>query len=185
LAKGWDVIGVDIDFQGNFPYPAAGFIRCDVREFSAVRGLAAGLRPQVIVASPPCDEFSRFMMPWTRARNPPQPDLTVVEACYRIAREYGCPIVLENVREAQRWLGTAKAHVGAFYLWGDVPAILPAVRIRKKESLSSTEKLKRAEVPLELAMWIAECFAADSADIISTPAAASMAAQTAMARDCR
>lgn len=35
------------------------------------------------------------------------------------------PIVVENVCGAQKWVGRARAHYGSFYLWGDVPALLP------------------------------------------------------------
>ena len=72
------------------------------------------------------------------------------DACFRIQREaseaateaYGCarcgiyhpatkldgcefapryiPMVVENVKGAQPWVGRAKAHYGSYYLWGDV-----------------------------------------------------------------
>ena len=32
---------------------------------------------------------------------------------------------MENVVGAQRWVGRAKWHFGSFYLWGDVPALMP------------------------------------------------------------
>jgi site-specific DNA-cytosine methylase len=41
----------------------------------------------LIVASPPCEEYSRWQMPWTRARNPPQPNTDLFWACFRIQRE--------------------------------------------------------------------------------------------------
>jgi hypothetical protein len=78
-------------------------------------------------------------MPWTRAKQiagglraeVPFPEgydgsrtleeLTALfDACFRIAREIGCPIVLENVKGAQPWVGRANAHYGSYYLWGDV-----------------------------------------------------------------
>ncbi len=47
-------------------------------------------------------------------------------ACFRIQRE-ACeaagryiPMVVENVKGAQPWVGRAKANFGSFYLWGDV-----------------------------------------------------------------
>jgi hypothetical protein len=33
--------------------------------------------------------------------------------------------VIENVKGAQPWVGRAKWHYGSFYLWGDVPALMP------------------------------------------------------------
>ena len=52
-------------------------------------------------------------------------------ACFRIQREAieaagrHIPMVVENVRGAQPWVGRAKWNFGSFYLWGDVPALMP------------------------------------------------------------
>jgi hypothetical protein len=35
------------------------------------------------------------------------------------------PLVVENVCGAQKWVGRARWHYGSFYLWGDVPALMP------------------------------------------------------------
>ena len=85
----------------------------------------------VIVASPPCQAYSYRAMPWRRAKELPPPDNTLFEACFRIQRE-ACeaagryiPMVVENVCGAQKWVGRAKWHYGSFYLWGDVPALMP------------------------------------------------------------
>jgi hypothetical protein len=60
------------------------------------------------------------------------------DACFRIQRE-ACaaagrqiPLVVENVCGAQLWVGRAKWHYGSYYLWGDVPALMPATRERLK-----------------------------------------------------
>jgi hypothetical protein len=52
-------------------------------------------------------------------------------ACFRIQRE-ACeaagrhiPMIVENVRGAQPWVGRARWSFGSFYLWGDVPALMP------------------------------------------------------------
>ncbi len=42
------------------------------------------------------------------------------------------PLVVENVRGAQKYVGRARWHYGSFYLWGDVPALMPIVRKRAK-----------------------------------------------------
>ena len=54
------------------------------------------------------------------------------DACFRIQREASAaagrhvPLVVENVRGAQSWVGRARWNYGSFYLWGDVPALMPA-----------------------------------------------------------
>lgn len=35
------------------------------------------------------------------------------------------PMVVENVKGAQSWVGRAAWHYGSYYLWGDVPALMP------------------------------------------------------------
>lgn len=51
------------------------------------------------------------------------------DACFRIQREASeaagryIPMVVENVKGAQPWVGMAKAHFGSFYLWGDVESV--------------------------------------------------------------
>ena len=41
------------------------------------------------------------------------------------------PLVVENVCGAQKWVGRAKWHFGSFYLWGDVPALMPITKRAK------------------------------------------------------
>ncbi len=88
----------------------------------------------LIVASPPCQAYSYRAMPWKKAKALPPPDNALFEACFRIQRE-ACeaagrhiPLVVENVCGAQKWVGRARWHYGSFYLWGDVPALMPIVR---------------------------------------------------------
>lgn len=51
------------------------------------------------------------------------------DACFRIQREASeaagryIPMVVENVKGAQPWVGPARANFGSFYLWGDVDSI--------------------------------------------------------------
>jgi hypothetical protein len=89
---------------------------------------------QLIVASSPCQEYSYRAMPWSRAKALPPPDNSLFDACFRIQRE-ACeaagrhiPMVVENVCGAQRWVGRARWHYGSYYLWGDVPALMPMVK---------------------------------------------------------
>lgn len=117
LAEGWDVVGFDIERR---PYPAQLVIQ-DVLTLHGSQFRDAA----VIVASPPCQAYSYRAMPWKRAKALPPPDNSLFEACFRIAEEASVPIIVENVRGAQPWVGRAKYHFGSFYLWGDLPALMP------------------------------------------------------------
>lgn len=37
-------------------------------------------------------------------------------------------MVVENVCGAQKWVGPARWHYGSYFLWGDVPALMPRVK---------------------------------------------------------
>jgi C-5 cytosine-specific DNA methylase len=128
LAEGYDVIGFDIERHayGDHAYPAQLVLQ-DVLTLHGSQFRDAAL----IVASPPCQEYSYRAMPWKRARALPPPDNSLFEACFRIQRE-ACdaagrhiPLIVENVRGAQKWVGRARWNYGSFYLWGDVPALMP------------------------------------------------------------
>ena len=128
LAEGYDVIGFDIERHqyGDHKYPAQLVLQ-DVLTLHGSQFKDAAL----IVASPPCQAYSYRAMPWKRAKALPPPDNSLFEACFRIQRE-ACeaagrhiPMVVENVRGAQKWVGRARWNFGSFYLWGDVPALMP------------------------------------------------------------
>lgn len=140
LAVGWDVIGFDIErhVYGGHRYPGKLVVQ-DVLTLDGAQFRNADL----IVASPPCQEYSYMAMPWTRAKAKAAAiradasgkmleDLNrLFLACFRIQRE-ACaargrhiPLVVENVKGAQPWVGRARWNFGSFYLWGDVPALMP------------------------------------------------------------
>ncbi len=145
LAEGWDVIGFDCERHayGDAKYPAQLVIQ-DVLTLHGSQFRNADL----IVASPPCQEFSYMAMPWSRAKA----KIGVIEACptewlrlcalfdacFRIQRE-ACaasgrhiPLIVENVRGAQRWVGRSRWNFGSFHLWGDVPALMPMTKAAAK-----------------------------------------------------
>lgn len=147
LAEGYDVIGFDIErhVYGEHRYPAQLVIQ-DVLTLHGSQFRMADL----IVASPPCQEYSYMAMPWSRAKAKAaaiRADETGQElarltrlfnACFRIQSE-ACeaagrriPLVVENVRGAQSWVGPARWSDGAFYFWGDVPALMPIFASKKK-----------------------------------------------------
>ncbi|HKO88771.1 MAG TPA: DNA cytosine methyltransferase [Burkholderiales bacterium] len=128
MAEGYDVIGFDIERHqyGEHKYPAQLVLQ-DVLTLHGRQFKDADL----IVASPPCQAYSYRAMPWKRAKALPPPDNSLFEACFRIQREAieaagrHIPLVVENVRGAQPWVGRARWNFGSFYLWGDVPALMP------------------------------------------------------------
>jgi hypothetical protein len=128
LAEGYDCIGYDIEAHdyGTGGYPGTLILR-DVRSIHGSEFKDAA----VIVASPPCQGYSYRAMPWSRAKALPPPDNELFNSCFRIQREASeaagrhIPMVVENVRGAQKWVGRARWHYGSFYLWGDVPALMP------------------------------------------------------------
>jgi C-5 cytosine-specific DNA methylase len=128
LAEGYDVIGFDIErhVYGDEKYPAQLVLQ-DVRTLHGSQFKSAAL----IVASPPCQAYSYRAMPWKRAKALPPPDNELFDACFRIQREaceaagHHIPMVVENVRGAQKWVGRSRWNFGSFHLWGDVPALMP------------------------------------------------------------
>jgi hypothetical protein len=135
LAAGYDVIGFDNErhVYGEHRYPAQLVLQ-DVRTIHGSQFRRAAL----IVASPPCQAYSYRAMPWKRARALPPPDNTLFDACFRIQREAieaagrFIPLVVENVRGAEKWVGRARWNFGSFYLWGDVPALMPPTKRAQK-----------------------------------------------------
>ncbi|MFN4287552.1 MAG: DNA cytosine methyltransferase [Brevundimonas sp.] len=149
LSEGWRVRGYDIEAHeyGDERYPAE-LVLADVMSLHGADLAEA----ELIVASPPCTEFSYMAMPWGRAKQIARAlrgedefpegyngSRTVAEltalfnACFRLQREANeaagrdIPMIVENVRGAVPWVGKAAWNHGSFYLWGDVPALMPEV----------------------------------------------------------
>ena len=140
MAENFRVIGFDIErhVYGEHRYPGQLVIQ-DVLTLDGAQFKDAAL----IVASPPCQAYSYMAMPWSRAKAKAaaiRADTTgrmmadlnrLFDACFRTQRE-ACaaagrhiPMIVENVRGAQSWVGRARWNFGSFYLWGDVPALMP------------------------------------------------------------
>lgn len=147
LPEGYDVVGFDIEQHayGDQRYPAQLVIQ-DVLTLHGSQFRDAAL----IVASPPCQEYSYMAMPWSRAKQIAAalrgegdfPDgytgsrtidelNALFDACFRIQRE-ACaaagrhiPMIVENVRGAIPWVGRSRFNFGSFHFWGDVPALMP------------------------------------------------------------
>jgi len=131
LELGGRVVGFDLEHEPHHgPVPrGADLVLQDVRTINGALFKDASL----IVASSPCQEFSYRAMPWKRAKalGPPLLGIELFAQAERIQREaiaaagHFIPMVQENVRGAQKYVGRARWHHGSYYLWGDVPALMP------------------------------------------------------------
>lgn len=191
LAEGWDVIGFDIErhLYRDSHYPAQLVIQ-DVLTIHGSQFRDADL----IVASPPCQEYSYMAMPWSLAKRKRAEYLdgirdtkqlnALFDACFRIQREASdasgrhVPLVVENVRGAQEWVGRSRWSMGAFHLWGDVPAVMPygsaskqpghwfkdsgtasgSARFGSKSKERKEWSARVAKIPIELSVHIARCW---------------------------
>lgn len=147
LAEGWRARGYDIEAHeyGDERYPGE-FVLQDILALHG-RDVADA---DLIVSSSPCTEYSYMAMPWKRAKAKAaaiRADETgellrqlnaLFDAQFRIQREASeakgehIPMVVENVRGAQPWVGRAAWNYGSYYLWGDVPALMPPVVAARK-----------------------------------------------------
>lgn len=100
LAEGFDVVGFDIEKHeyGDARYPAQLVLQ-DLRTLDGNQLKDATL----IVASPPCQEYSYRAMPWKRAKALPPPDNSLFEACFRIQRQ------ASEAAGTSRWLSKMSA----------------------------------------------------------------------------
>ena len=152
LSEGYRCIGFDIEAHdyGTGGYP--GELR--IRDICSIHG--SELKDATcIVGSSPCQEFSYRAMPWKRAKALPPPYLGIelFNAQFRIQREafeaagHYIPMVVENVRGAQKWVGQARYHYGSFYLWGDVPALMPQTLGARKLLSEISESIRHGNSP--------------------------------------
>lgn len=167
LAEGYRVVGFDIvDMCKEIGHPRPeGDLQLVLQDVLTLHG-SQFKDAAVIVASPPCQAYSYRAMPWKRAKALPPPSNELFEACFRIQREASVaacgvcggtgilgaipnrsdcfcidnpavPLIVENVKGAQPWVGRAHWHYGSFYLWGDVPALMPSARMLKVPGFNS------------------------------------------------
>ena len=143
VAEGYEVLGYDLeDMCAQFNQPRPPHVELIVQDVLTLHG-SQFRDAALIVASPPCQRYSWMAMPWKHVKaraaairadesGEMLADLNrLFDACFRIQRE-ACeaagrhiPMVVENVRGAQPWVGRARWNFGSFYLWGDVPALMP------------------------------------------------------------
>lgn len=149
--RGWDVVTVDVEPRFNCTYTA------DLLTWEPPADLGAF---DLVWASPPCQEFSRWGMPWLRAKNPPPPSLALLEAALRVIRRCDPDWwVVENVRGASSFfrplLGEPRMY-GAAFLWGRFPDLGTVEVPPHKERLSSTRRAERSKVPYPISLAMAK-----------------------------
>lgn len=167
-ARGWECYGVDLQEPSEVPN------NCKFWKFDALTINPEWLEEggewhgkfDFILASPPCEQFSVHGLKMWHI-NPPFPVLGVelFQHARKICETAGVPYVIENVRSAQQFVGSAKAHCGPFYLWGNAVPPLLIQGITKGSMLwskryrnmkKSQRKAEVATIPPELANCVAE-----------------------------
>ena len=152
LLEGYDVIGFDIEAHAYGEESYQG--KLVVQDVCTIHG-AQFKDATLIVASPPCQEYSYMAMPWSLGKAKAaaiRADATgeklaalnrLFNECFRIQREASfaagklIPLIIENVRGAQPWVGRARWNFGSYYLWGDVPALMPMTNAKFHKIASS------------------------------------------------
>ena len=151
--RGWKVIAVEIDPQFHPD------ICMDVSEYHY-----NGPTPDLVWASPPCQEFSKSDLPlsWACNKNyPPAPDVKLMLQAKRVIEE-SVPRywVIENVRGArpffEPWIGKPRKNVGSRYLWGEFPIFdTPPVHNKWRRPATKDRAAKRSEIPAGISLALA------------------------------
>jgi hypothetical protein len=133
--------------------------------------------PDIILASPPCLEFSLgYNGPRSKAQRAGEdyePDMSLVDACLDIVEHFKPQIwILENVAGATTYfrehekLGDWEQRIGPFFFWGTFPRIISGYE-PGEDSLGKTAQWnigdplranKRAIIPLKISRGILEAF---------------------------
>lgn len=147
LRAGWECVGFDVR---DFGY--RGRLVC--RPLPLALPELCSWRPDLVLASPPCEEFARRCLPWIRAERPVEFDraVSLLRWSVSLVGQLGCPVVVECSRFAARYVPGAR-FVGSYALWGDVPALLPDLP-RRKERFSGRDPSRRAVIEPELSSWV-------------------------------
>jgi hypothetical protein len=125
-------------------------------------------KPDLILASPPCTEFS--MAQNFHGNRPDNPDMSILMACIDIIQvmkpKYWC---IENVAGACKFfepiLGKHSQRAGVFYLWGEFPyvALDPSWTHSKDDEVKGPRHLRpqqRAKIPFEVSFKMLQAFQA-------------------------
>lgn len=107
---GFDVTGVDIKFQKNYPFT---FIQADALEYVAEHGH----KYDVIHASPPCQAFTQMSARWRGKGGKADSHSDLLTPTRKLLATFGQPWVIENVTGAKHHMDTTIVlHGGMFGL---------------------------------------------------------------------
>ncbi|MEM3193113.1 MAG: DNA cytosine methyltransferase [Candidatus Parvarchaeota archaeon] len=115
----YEIYGYDIeDFREEYP---GNFVRCDLMTCNSFPKDVL-----LVVASPPCTDFSKASMPSSWKSIAKHPDIPNGISLFRRAVEIINDIrprywIIENVRGAQKFVGKASYRIGSRYMWTNVP----------------------------------------------------------------
>ena len=123
-------------------------------------------KPDLILASPPCTEFSLAQN--YRGGRPDHPDMSILEACIDIIKlaqpKYWC---IENVSGAckhfEPYLGKHTQRAGPFYMWGKFPyvALDPSWTHNKEDQVKGPRSLRsnqRGKIPFMISFKMLQAF---------------------------
>lgn len=171
--QGFECIGVDLVDVG-YPYE---FVQRDIRDFHY-----NGAKPDVIVASPPCRDFSiltKGLAKMGKLKDPVNPErgMKLVREAKRVIEEVQPRYwLIENVSGARKdfypLLGSPTSVIKPYYLWGKFPRFFressymaPKIHKMGLESgsmldapgrFSPLAPWLRAKIPYPLALGLAE-----------------------------
>lgn len=153
ISEGWRVVGFDIvDMCAETGQSRPDGVELVLQDVLTIHG-SQFKDADAILCSPPCQKYSWLAMPWSRSKSEHSqaaktlrrewetngPDNRLFDACFRIQRE-ACeaagryiPLIVENVRGCQEWTRRADWNFGSYYLWGDIPALMPSGKTLKTQ----------------------------------------------------
>lgn len=158
VEQGHEVTGYDIiDFAEKYP---GKFVKADLLTLSDFPSA------DLVVASPPCTDFSKASFPatWKSVQKFP-PDIPgalklfnrVFEIVELVKPRY---FIIENVRGAQKYVGKARMHIGSRYFWGNFPwfSVGNADDIYGKWRMTPSQDrgVLRSVIPLSISRALAE-----------------------------
>ena len=136
---GWNTTTVDID--PSFNSDIVGDIRTMVDKFSPGEY-------DVVFCSPPCDEFTKYVLPWHELK---KPSMDIAIACARIIRAINPKLwFIENVNGARKFFKPVFGDVTfafglSWFVWGSYIGVRSVpVSVAGRNKINTSGKVKRA-----------------------------------------